>query len=123
MDTPRRKATEGKAPEPSSTAARAVALDVSEKDFQQQIIDLARLNKWMVYHTADSRRSYPGFPDLVMVRGAVCIFLELKSVKGKATVQQQEWIDRLQKVRIVHADIARPHNWDDVRRALTARAR
>ena len=119
----KRKATGEKVQETSSTAALAVAQSASEKDFQQQVVDLARLNHWMVYHTADSRRSYPGFPDLVMVRGPMLLALELKTEAGKVTVQQQEWIDALQKVRIVSADIARPHHWPDIERALTSRAR
>ncbi len=37
---------------------------LSEADFMDQVIDLAHLYGWMVYHTYDSRRSAPGYPDL-----------------------------------------------------------
>ena len=123
MATQNRKAIEGKPPETSSTAAHAVAQSVSEKDFQQKIIDLARLNHWMVYHTADSRRSEPGFPDLVMIRGVQLIVLELKTEDGTVTDAQHIWIDGFDKVKRVEAAVARPSNWPDIERALTSRSR
>ena len=46
------------------------------------VVDLARTLGWRVYHTYDSRRSQPGFPDLVLVRERI-LFLELKSETGK----------------------------------------
>ena len=106
------------------TTARA-ALDgaMSERDWQTTVVDAARKAGWLTWHSYDSRRSYPGFPDLMMVRGPMLLALELKTEKGKVTVQQQEWIDALKKVRIVSADIARPHHWPDIERALTSRAR
>ncbi len=96
---------------------------MTEKEWQAQVVKLAKAEGWHVYHTTDSRRSEPGFPDLVLVRGVVLLFLECKTEKGKVKDTQQTWIDALKKALIVRADIARPHNWDDVQRALTARAR
>jgi hypothetical protein len=44
--------------------------ELRESVFQDQIVGLARFYGWdRVYHTHDSRRSHPGFPDLVLVRG------------------------------------------------------
>lgn len=40
---------------------------VMEKVFQAQVLDLAHLSGWLCYHTHNSRRSAPGFPDLVLV--------------------------------------------------------
>ena len=65
----------------------------TEKDFQIQVLDLAKLYGWLCYHTYDSRRSVAGFPDLVLVhpeRGLV--FAELKSEKGRMTAAQREWV-------------------------------
>lgn len=45
---------------------------VRERDFQAAVMELARLLGWRVYHTWDSRKSEPGFPDLVLVRDASC---------------------------------------------------
>ncbi len=96
---------------------------MSEKDFQRQVLDLAKAEGWMAYHTNDSRRSHPGFPDLVLLRGPQLIFLELKSEKGKLSPTQVSWIRRLDAVKRVEAAVARPSNWPDIERALTSRAR
>lgn len=50
---------------------------ISEKEFQAQVLDLARLTGWLCYHPHDSRRSAPGFPDLVLVRPPVVEDAEL----------------------------------------------
>ena len=55
----------------------------SEEDFAETVIELFRLNNWIVYHTRDSRRSEPGFPDLVMARPPVLLFAEIKNEKGR----------------------------------------
>jgi hypothetical protein len=39
-----------------------VSEKLSEKQFIRQVIDLARLQGFLVYHTFDSRRSAVGFP-------------------------------------------------------------
>ncbi len=96
---------------------------MKEREFQAQVVELARAQNWIVYHTADSRRSNPGWPDLVLVRGPIMLCLELKTAKGRISASQMAWIEALKKVRIVHADIARPANWPDIERALTSRAR
>ena len=72
---------------------------------------------WLVYHTHDSRRSQPGFPDLVLVKNRV-LFRELKTDKGRLTATQKEWIRALWDAG---ADIAvwRPADIDDVAHELT----
>jgi hypothetical protein len=106
------------------TTARAT-LDAAmpEKGYMQQIIDLARSTGWLVFHTFDARRSEPGFPDLVMVRGAQLIFLEVKATKTTTSLEQKEWMGRLRQVKYVHADVARPGDWPDLEAALKARTR
>ena len=47
---------------------------MTEKQFMAQVVELAKLKGWLVYHTYDSRRSEPGFPDLCMVRKGTCLF-------------------------------------------------
>ena len=66
-----------------------------EEEFQQQIIDLAHLYGWLVYHTRDSRRSTPGFPDLVLVRDRV-LFREVKMAGGRLSDAQLDWKRRLE---------------------------
>ena len=49
----------------------------------------------MVYHTYDSRKSEPGFPDLVLVRRGRIIFAELKRRGGQLTGAQGRWLNEL----------------------------
>ena len=62
----------------------------TEKQFQAKVIQVAKLCGWICYHTHDSRRSEPGFPDLVLVKERV-IFRELKTDKGRLTPAQKMW--------------------------------
>jgi hypothetical protein len=65
-----------------------------EAAFQAQVLDLAGRLGWTHYHPYDSRRSNPGFPDLVLVRDRV-IFAELKTQLGRLSSAQAGWRDRL----------------------------
>jgi hypothetical protein len=81
-----------------------------ERELQNNVIELATWLGWLCYHTHDSRRSQPGFPDLVMVKGQRTLFVELKSATGKVTPDQMRWIHALsnagQSVRLW-----RPVDW------------
>ena len=67
------------------------ASSLSEREFQAAVMTIAHQLKWLFYHTHDSIGSQAGFPDLVMVRGKRLIFAELKTEKGKLSMQQLEW--------------------------------
>ena len=69
---------------------------MTEKQFQLQIVMVAKANGWQIYHTYDARRSAPGFPDLVLVRDRV-LYRELKTDTGRVSPAQQEWGDALTK--------------------------
>ena len=80
---------------------------LSERDFQEQIIQLAKLHGWMVHaerpaRTKDGWRTAiqgdPGFPDLVLAREGVVIYAELKSEKGRLSPAQIEWSVALHEV-------------------------
>ncbi len=92
---------------------------ITEKEFLGQIVTFARALGYMVYHTHDSRRSEPGFPDLVMAskKWGKIIYAEIKTSTGKITAAQDEWIRTL-----VHAGaevyVWRPRNWNDIIEAL-----
>lgn len=83
------------------TAAELRAREISawpEKDFQQRVINLAQtLGYTQIYHTHDSRRSQPGFPDLVLVNPHTkrVLFRELKSARGRISPAQKQWADAL----------------------------
>lgn len=68
--------------------------DVSEKDWQQQVLDLLGYNGWKTMHVFDSRRSVPGWPDVFALhpRSGDRLVAELKTEKGKATPAQLEWL-------------------------------
>lgn len=92
---------------------------ISEKDFRQQVIDLAKLLGWRVYFTWNSLHSPAGFPDLVLVheeRGQL-IFAELKSEKGKTTPAQLEWLTALKRV-CKQVYLWRPSDFEQIQRIL-----
>jgi len=91
-----------------------VAGDIPEKQFQASVAQLARMRRWETYHTYDSRRSNPGFPDLVLVRAPRIIFAELKTLKGKLTASQERWIAALSACpEAVEVYVWRPNDWSD----------
>lgn len=81
---------------------------LSEKQFRQQILDLAHLLGWKCYFTWASLHSPAGYPDLCMVRLSRIIFVELKSESGKVTEAQQEWLDALAATGKVEVYLWRP---------------
>ena len=91
-----------------------------EADFQRAIVQMARICGWQVYHTADSRRSTPGFPDLVLwhPQWEQVLFRELKTEKGVASQTQK---DVLLSLTAAGADarIWRPSDWELIEGTLT----
>lgn len=87
-------------------------LPSSEKGFQNIVVAMAKRRGLLVYHTHDSRRSQPGFPDLVIVGPGGLIFRELKSPTGKATFDQMQWLQTLAATG-ADAGLWRPANLRD----------
>lgn len=92
---------------------------LSEREFQGQVLELARLYGWMAYHTYDSRKSAPGFPDLILAKDGNVLALELKSATGRLTEAQQEWLDALTDARIVFAGEVRPDDLDSIAQMMS----
>ena len=84
---------------------------VTEASWQSTVIDLAELTGWWVYHNPDSRRSQPGFPDLVLIRAPRVMFLELKRETGRLSTVQREVIGHLEACPGVEVHVARPSDW------------
>lgn len=97
----------------SNKASRPIkhsALLWSESDFQKHVVQLAKTYGYtLTYHTADSRRSNPGFPDLVLLHGKTgkLIFAELKTQSGRVSADQESWINTI-RIGGTTAEIWRP---------------
>jgi hypothetical protein len=68
---------------------------VREKQWQEQVVELATYCRWEHFHAYDMRRSDAGWPDLVLCRPPELIFAELKTDGGRLTPAQQGWLGRL----------------------------
>lgn len=93
---------------------------LTEKQFQAQVLQLASLSGWRCYHTFDSRRSSPGFPDLVLVRPPRLLLVELKTDQGRLRPEQAAWLDVLagcEDAPEVH--LWRPSSWGEIEATLT----
>lgn len=78
-------------------AQRVMALLMSEKQLQENVIELAKRLGLLVYHPYDSRKSEPGFPDLTIVGKRRVLFIELKRQSGKLTKEQQLWREAIER--------------------------
>lgn len=103
----------------------------TEAQFQAAVIECAHWAGWLVHHTRPSRtasggwatavQGNVGFPDLVLshpTRGTV--FVELKTVVGRVTKYQQDWLDTLRQSG-AEAHLWRPTDWPAIRERLTGR--
>jgi hypothetical protein len=68
---------------------------VNEAQLQQTVLEMCGWLGLLAYHTHDSRRSQPGFPDLVIAGEYGVLFRELKTDKGTLTDAQRQWANRL----------------------------
>lgn len=91
---------------------------VSETEFKNTVVDLARRYGWLVHHDlpAVNRRGRwathvqgdSGFPDLVLVsRNGTVVFAELKTDTGNLSSNQNNWLSRLEKTSCI-VEVWRP---------------
>ena len=97
-----------------ASAYSSISGCVTEKDFQETVVQAAEMFGWWHYHVADSRRSRPGFPDLVLIKPPKVIFLEVKREKGRLTVAQADVLAMLEDCSEVQAAVVRPTDWGQV---------
>jgi hypothetical protein len=93
-------------------------LAVSEAKWQDTILRSARLQLWLAYHTYDSRRSTPGFPDLVLVRPPRIVVAELKTEHGRLSDAQKKWLAHFEQCPGVEVHVWRPSDWKQVEEVL-----
>lgn len=91
-----------------------------ERDWQAQVVHLARLHNWKrPMHIYDSRRSEPGWPDLALVRDRL-VLIECKTETGRVTATQSAWLTALDRAS-VEVYVARPRHLQHLSRILQAR--
>lgn len=114
-------------------AARLPGLEpLLEKDWQKQVIDLARILKWRVAHFRPAMTKHgwvtpvaadgKGFPDLLLTRDDRLVVAELKSDTGKLAVDQTIWLAAFEAAG-AETYIWRPTDADTVLHTLRRRTR
>ncbi len=97
------------------TAARPAP---TEREFQEAVIQCARLLGWQVYHTWFAGHSAAGFPDLVLVKPPRVVFAELKGARGHLTPAQAAWGEALAACPGIVYHLWRPSDWPAIERML-----
>lgn len=87
---------------------------VGEARFQELITDMCKLMRLKWHHETDSRKSKPGFPDLVIAGPGGVLFRELKKQSGRVTKDQREWLSTLTTAG-ADAAVWRPIDWESNR--------
>lgn len=90
---------------------------LTEARFQAQVFRLAEVLGYRCYHTHDSRRSAPGFPDAVLLRRPRVLFVEFKSERGRLSPEQLWWLCELRSSG-QEAYVWRPSDIDKLTRIL-----
>jgi len=94
------------------TTANLPAL--TEREFQRQVLDLAGILGWTIYHPALSKWSERGWPDLALVRPPRFVLAELKRESGKTSEHQDRWLDMLRACPGIETYLWRPSDFDTI---------
>ena len=102
----------------------AAAAVMSEEELMTRVKRLCQDLKLLAYHTHDSRKSPPGYPDWHIVGRGKSIFRECKTEMGRTAKEQDEWMSRLRQAGH-DVDVWRPRDWFDgrIQRELVAISR
>jgi hypothetical protein len=94
---------------------------MSEAELQKAVIELARRLGWRTAHFRPGMTQTgrwvtavqgdgKGFPDLVLAKNGVVLFVELKAKVGRISKEQEEWLWELPHD---HSFVWRPEHWAD----------
>lgn len=103
-------------------------LALTEKQFQHQVEHLAHVYGWRLFHALPAMNSTGGwrtaqtgdigFPDLVLAHPTKgLIFAELKSQRGRITVDQRIWLNILEATG-AETHIWRPSDFEHIKTRL-----
>lgn len=108
---------------------------MSEKAFQKQVIQLAKMSGWKVHHqlvpyvmrrgkpvALTEEGTDPGVPDLLLCHPVRCVTLhvELKTEKGTLSKEQIAWRDALIAAKGIYY-LWRPRDWEMIVRVIGGR--
>lgn len=96
---------------------QALYANETEAHYQGRIVHAAKLLGYRAYHTYDSYRSAPGFPDLVLAKPGRLIFVEVKTESGVVEPDQHWWINVLRSSG-QEVYVWKPSDWPRVFRVL-----
>lgn len=95
--------------------------DLTEEQFQSEVIRLAKRNGWRCFHPRDSRKSEAGWPDLAMVHRVFgFVTAELKVGRNQLSAAQAAWVEDLECAG-VRVFVWRPTDWATIEATLTGR--
>lgn len=99
---------------------------ITETEFLAQVLQLAKLRGWRTLHIRPGRTARGwrtpvqgdgvGFPDLLLIRGAVLIVAELKVGKNQTTPEQKEWLRAF--LPFAKVRVWTPADWEQIEREL-----
>jgi hypothetical protein len=92
---------------------------VTEKELKSNVESAMKQFGWKYYHTFFSQYSDKGFPDLVAARSERTIWIELKTMSGKVTTTQNEWLETLADNPHNEVFLIRPNQMELVIEILT----
>ena len=118
---------------PSAAGTTGAPLtSITEAEWTTQVVELARLNGWLVHHSrpAQDRRGRwstplqgdPGLPDLILARPPRLLFAELKRQSApKPSLEQARWLTALRANAGAEVYVWRPADIERVAEVLGRR--
>lgn len=104
-------------------------LRMTEREFQSQVLGLAKIFHWRRAHFRAARTAKgwrtpveadgKGWPDLTLVKGQRLVFAELKRDGEKPSPEQEAWLEALRRVPGVEVYVWTPKGWPEIERVLT----
>ncbi len=88
-----------------------------EMPFMEQVIEFLRLCGWLCYHTKDSRKSAPGFPDIIALKGKRQLVIETKRAGEEPSEEQERWLRAYVDVG-AEVYVWTPDDWPEIERVV-----